>query len=109
MSGRRLFQLGLLLISFSAILFWQFPVAAQETKGTITGRVTDVGKDPLQGASVTLQPKGYTVVADAQGQFTISDLAPGEYSLAISYLGLAPFSTSVTVTAGEVKHVDAVL
>src|SRR5260370_5632838 len=81
----------------------------QERKGTITGRVTDSGHDVLPGARVELQPKGRTVASDTQGQFTISDLAPGEYKITISYVGFSPFSTGGTVAGGEAARVDAVL
>jgi len=45
----------------------------------------------------------------ARGQFTILDLAPGPYKLTVSYIGFAPFSTDVAVSAGGVARVDAVL
>jgi TonB-dependent receptor len=81
------------------------PVAAQERKGTINGTVTDSGHGVLKGAAVDLQPSGKTTVTDSLGQFTITDLAPSEYILTISYLGLDPFSQKVTVTGGQVTPV----
>jgi len=87
---------------------WLTPITAQERKGSITGSVTDASHGVLKGARVELQPKGQQAVSDAQGQFAISDLPPGAYTLTISYVGLAPFSQAVTVTAGE-THVDAEL
>jgi TonB-dependent receptor len=82
---------------------------AQTGKGTLTGRTADSGGGALQGALVELQPKSQPAVSDSQGQFTIPDLTPGDYTVTISYVGLAPFSKAVTVTAGEVAHVDAQL
>ena len=55
------------------------PATAQERTGTISGVVTDMGHGVLKGASVDLQPAGKPTVTDSQGQFTITDLAPGEY------------------------------
>jgi TonB-dependent receptor len=90
-------------------VLWLAPVTAQERKGWITGLVTDAGRGVLKGAQVDLQPKGQPTVTDSQGQFTISDLAAGEYLLTISYVGLDPFSKKVTVVAGQVARVDAEL
>ncbi len=81
----------------------------QERKGTISGHVTDVNHDALVGARVELQPNGYAVATDAQGAFTISDLAPGKYTLTVSYVGFKPFSKDVTVASGSVANADAVL
>src|SRR5712664_1645923 len=81
----------------------------QERKGTIGGHVTDVNHDALVGARVELQPNGYAVTTDAQGTFAISDLAPGKYTLTVSYLGFKPFSKDVTVASAGVINADAAL
>ena len=85
------------------------PAPAQERKGLINGRVTDTGQGLLKGATVDLQPAGKPTVTDNLGEFTISDLAPGEYLLTISYVGLDPFSKKVTVAPGQTTRLDAEL
>jgi outer membrane receptor protein involved in Fe transport len=90
-------------------LLLDFSSHAQERKGGISGHVTDVNHDALVGARVEVQPNGYAVTTDAQGAFTISDLAPGKYTLSVSYVGFKPFSKDVTVAAGGVTNADAVL
>jgi TonB-dependent receptor len=85
------------------------PVNAQERKAAITGRATDTNHDPLVGAKVELQPLGQTAVTDAEGAFKISDLAPGSYTVNISYFGFSTFSKQVTLAAGGTTHVDAEL
>jgi TonB-dependent receptor len=82
---------------------------AQVNRGTISGTVTDSTGAVLPGALVELQQKGPSAVSDAQGHFLISNLLPGSYTLMVSYVGFAPFQTSVTVAAGQVAHVDATL
>ncbi|HEV2986976.1 MAG TPA: TonB-dependent receptor [Candidatus Angelobacter sp.] len=99
----------LLLALLLANIFGLVSAQAQERKATISGHITDADHAVLQGARVELQPNGYKTVSDAQGQFTISDLAPGHYTLTISYVGFAPFSTELDVTAGHVAKVDATL
>src|SRR3984893_7372754 len=102
---KRLIVAALVLLSARGLT----PAAAQERKGTINGHVTDANQDPLVGARVELQPSGQYAVADAQGQFKISDLTPGKYTLTISYVGFKPFSMDVTVASGATADADAVL
>lgn len=84
-------------------------ITAQERKGTVAGNVMDTNHDPLVGARVELQPSGQSAVTDVQGQFKISDLTPGKYILAVSYVGFKPFSKEINVTPGISSNVDAVL
>jgi TonB-dependent receptor len=86
------------------------PVAlAQAGKGTIAGRVADSSNGALIGARVTVQPVGVSVVSDARGQFFISDLDPGSYTITITYVGFAPFTQTVAVTAGQAASLEAKL
>src|SRR5579864_6996980 len=89
-----------LLMVITLQLSWLTPLMAQE-RGSITATVTDTAKSVLPGARVELQPKGVAVASNAQGQFSISDLAPGRYTLTVSYVGFKPFSSEITVVAGQ--------
>src|SRR5580700_3621977 len=79
---------------------------AQERKGVITGLITDSAHAILQGASVELQPVGKKTVSDNTGQFSIADVTPGAYTLSISYVGMAPYSKEIKVTAGQVTRAE---
>jgi len=100
-----LFSLVTLLLS----MLWASPTNAQERKAAITGHATDTNHDPLVGAKVELQPLGQTAVTDAQGAFKIADLAPGEYTLTILYVGFTPYTKKITVASGGTAIVDAEL
>ena len=102
-----LHHLSLVVLFISAL--WLVPANAQERKATISGRATDTNHDPLVGAKVELQPLGQTAITDAQGEFKIADLAPGEYTVTISYVGFAGFSKKTTVAAGGTTNVTAEL
>src|SRR5258706_14785616 len=82
---------------------------AQSDRGAIAGTVKDSTGAVLPGARVELQQKGPSAVSDAQGQFTLIDIAPGKYTLRVSASGFALFSTDLTVSSGAQVHVDAVL
>jgi len=79
---------------------------AQEARGTISGVVKDSNGGVLVGARVEIQPTGKYAVTDDQGQFRISDVPAGQYTVTVSYVGFAPFSTSMTVSAGQVATTD---
>src|ERR1700682_4857065 len=97
------------LITLLCSTLWVMPLDAQERSGWITGSVADAAGGILPGARVELQPQGSSAVTNGQGQFTISGVAPGQYKLSVNYVGFAPFSTDVTVAAGQTARVDAVL
>jgi TonB-dependent receptor len=82
---------------------------AQADKGAVSGTVKDSTGAVLPGARVELAQNGPSAVSDSQGQFFISSLAPGTYTLNVSYVGFSPYSTTATVIAGQVAHVDATL
>jgi len=102
-----------ILVVFSVALlvscFLKVPAEGQSGKGAISGRVVDSGGAVLQGARVELQPGGASAVTSQQGEFTISNLASGEYTVTVNYVGFASFSNKATVTAGQAVRVDATL
>jgi len=83
--------------------------SAQQSRGSIAGIVTDSAKAILQGARVELAPIGKQAVSDNQGEFSITDLPSGSYTLTISFVGLAPFTREIAVSGGEISRVDATL
>ena len=92
-----------------ALLQLSAQAQAQDRKSSITGTVTDAGHAVLKGARITLDPGPGQTVTDVQGKFTISNLAPAEYTLTVSYVGLSTFTRKVAVKAGEVAQVEAEL
>src|SRR5580658_687792 len=81
----------------------------QSGKGAINGRVVDDSGGTLQGAKIVLQPSGVTAATNDQGEFSITDLAPGDYTVSVSYVGFADFSKVVTVTTAQMLRVDVEL
>jgi TonB-dependent receptor len=96
--------LFLLCFCFLGTFAW-----AQSGKGSLSGRVVDVAGAALQGAQVELLPTAGTVATNGQGEFTITSLDPGNYTVMISYVGFEPFTKDVTITAGENTHCKAVI
>jgi TonB-dependent receptor len=82
---------------------------AQSRKGTVSGRVADSAGGVLKGAQIELQPGEIQRVSDEQGEFTITGVDAGTYTIKISYVGLETYKGEVSVKAGEVVRADAVL
>ena len=97
------------LLALVAIVILGLPALAQERKGTITGTVKDSGNSALQGALVEVLPLGRKIVTDDHGQFRITDVPAGEYTLSVSYVGLAVSNVPVVVQAGQETSANAVL
>ena len=62
---------------------------AQERAGAgiVTGTVVDSASYVLPGARVELQPRGQSASADQEGHFAIGNVAPGDYTITVSYVG----------------------
>jgi outer membrane cobalamin receptor len=97
------------LVLLASSVFWANSAQAQVGRGTIAGTAKDEANSALSSALIEVQPLGRKVASDDQGQFRISDVPVGEYTLAVSYVGFATFSTTVKVDAGQTANVNAVL
>ncbi len=75
---------------FLLFLLLLFPVLvqAQQNKGIISGKVADHStKEPIIGASVIVEGTSYGAQTDLQGNFKITNIPPGSYSIKVSYIG----------------------
>ena len=82
---------------------------AQMGKGVISGSAKDAAGAALQGANIRFAPPIRTATTDAQGEFTITDVTPGVYTVTVSYVGFNSYEGSVTVANGQTAKVLAVL
>ena len=80
---------------------------AQQKSGTVSGRAVDREGAVLPGARVKLQPGDVTGATDGQGEFNFIAIAPGDYTLTISYVGFAVFTQQVKVIGGQATRVEA--
>lgn len=83
---------------------------ANETKqGTIRGRIVDASKQILPGASVYIEKLHTGVTSDVNGFYTFSNLAPGTYTVKVTYVGYTPVEMKITVPEGKTLDKDVVL
>jgi hypothetical protein len=79
------------------------PALAQSASGTIKGTLTDNSGAIIPGASVAVQGGGSpkSTLTGNDGGYTFSGLAPGPYTVTVTFPGFAPFSRSVAVASGR--------
>ena len=82
---------------------------AQATTGAISGTVQDTGGSALIGARVVVQPTGREAATNNEGEFRITNLPAGQYTLTASYVGFTAYSGTATVTSGQMTTVTATL
>ena len=100
---------SLLWVLFVSNVFLFSRVSAQTASGTIAGTVWDSAGAILVKARVVVVPSGRQAATDDQGQFRISNLPAGQYTLTASYVGFSPYTTTVTVTPGQTANATAQL
>lgn len=80
------------------------------TKGNISGKVTDqTSGNAISGASVSTQPATTTVTSDNNGNYTISNIEAGSYTITATMNGYSPNNVNANVTAGQTTIVNIAL
>jgi Carboxypeptidase regulatory-like domain len=79
----------------------------QSGTGTVKGTLADESGAIIPAATVTITGSGgaRTAQTQADGTYSFSNLAPGQYTVTLSYPGFAPFSHAVTLAAGATVQV----
>ena len=77
-----------MILSFALVLFVALSVTAGTT-GKIAGRVTDDAGNPLVGATVMVVGTSYGAMTDANGEYFIINLQPGQYAVQASMVGMS--------------------
>ena len=102
-----LLALALVLGSFAG-------ASAQSTKGNITGTITESSGELVPNATVTVINEGThftrVVKADGEGNFVVSDLNPGAYTVKIDAPGFSELqNNAVSLAAQQTVRVDGKL
>lgn len=80
---------------------------AQQTTGTVTGRVIEQGTgNTLPGANVIITGTAQGAAVDRDGNFRIRRVSSGTYIIRASFMGYESQEEEITVQAGESVHVN---
>ncbi|GAB3924224.1 TonB-dependent receptor [Mucilaginibacter myungsuensis] len=82
-------------------------ILAQNSRGTITGKVVAANNEEADGVSIGLEGTTYGTITNKAGEFSFRAPA-GSYSIVISYVGVSPVRVPVTVTAGRTTAVPQI-
>jgi len=76
--------------------------------GKVTGRIVDAAKnEPLVGVNVLFKGTYYGAATDLNGKFTVSNIAPGSYTVTISFIGYTSVQyTGYKIEAGKTKELN---
>ncbi len=83
------------------LLLW-FPVTltAQSQSGTVSGIVTSNGQ-PVVGANTAIDELQKGTPTNARGEFIISNIPPGNYTLTISTVGYSTYNQQISIKENE--------
>ncbi len=103
------FTLGILLLPCLLSL----PLWAQAPSATISGTVTNPSGSPVAGAKIsvanTFSGQTAETQTDAAGNYSVSNLAPGDYQVSVSAEGFTAKVASVKLAAGAIQALQTVL
>jgi len=95
------------------VMFWITSATtsrAQET-GAIKGKIIEWStKRPIAGATLVIKDVQKTTITDSTGEFKVSNVKPGTYSIAISSIGFQPRTIhDVTVIQNKTSYLETEL
>lgn len=101
------------LLPLLLLLLLAFSIEAQTYRGSIRGTVTDPNNAVIPAASLSLTNKETTEertsVANAAGEYTISSLPPGSYTLKVTAGGFETLTRDIVLNVNQELRVDASL
>ncbi|NNE30137.1 MAG: TonB-dependent receptor plug domain-containing protein [Saprospiraceae bacterium] len=84
------------------LLFFALPLAQAQNGGTVRGNVFDKDSgEPIIYGTVRLVGTDFGVSTDFEGFFSMGNVPPGEYTLAVSYVGYDSTAVDINVKNGS--------
>jgi hypothetical protein len=95
-------------------IFFSIPAKAQVTGATLSGTITDPSGSVIAGAEVSIKNTGTgivrTVTTDSAGLFSVPNLDPGTYEVAISSPGFnKAVQSNLTLSVGQQQTLNIAL
>jgi outer membrane receptor protein involved in Fe transport len=80
--------------------------AQQRQDATLTGRILNSAKLPVQDAAITLNGTNTGTYTNSAGYFRLEHIKPGKYILLVKMLGYTPSEKEIVLKAGAEVSVD---
>jgi len=81
----------------------------QSQKATLSGHVSDASHAVIQSARVVVNPGNLVTTSNELGDFVVTGLAPGSYTVTVTSAGFSEFQKTVALSPGQTTALDAVL
>ena len=96
------------LLTLCLLIFFASSFAQNENQqpGNIKGIITTSDNKPAVSATVRLNGTKKATITNNQGAFTLENLQPGNYSLAISSVGYQPLEKEITINANITTEIS---
>jgi iron complex outermembrane receptor protein len=93
----------------AALCLLLLPSLVGAQTGTIRGRVADSTGVPIPQASVVLDPGGPRAYSNERGEFAISRVPAGRYTMRVRRIGYDAPAADITIASGETLRQDVVM
>jgi hypothetical protein len=104
---------NVVLCLVSALGIWALPAMAQQSAGSVSGKVTSPSGEALPGVTVEatsdVLPRPRATMTGAGGEYRLPGLPPGNYSLTFTLEGMPTQSREVLVLLQQDAKIDVIL
>jgi len=97
------------IISLIAIYIFSSFIYAQQKTGSLKGVVKSESGIPVEGALVSDSSKTWMAVTDNAGNFNVSEITPGQYTINVRSLGFENYFTKIIIASGSDTFIDITL
>jgi len=91
------------------ILVTGLQTALMAQQGTLQGKVTTADGKPAEGITVGIANKKWATATNQQGEYKLTGIKPGNYTIRVTAIGLKPVDKPVTLNDGEILVTDFIL
>ncbi|WP_205509633.1 TonB-dependent receptor [Longitalea arenae] len=85
------------------------PVFLHAQLGVLQGKVSTSDGKPAEGITVGLLTKRIATATNQEGEYKLTGIKPGSYTIRITAVGVKPVDKTVTVNEGEIIVTDFIL
>jgi iron complex outermembrane receptor protein len=98
-------------LRFTLLLFFVtgLQTALMAQQGSLQGKVTTADGKPAEGITVGIANKKWATATNQQGEYKLTGIKPGSYTIRVTAVGLKPVDRTVTLNDGEILVTDFIL